>query len=329
MNLTRLAQAFPGKASRDSNYRRLQRFLSDRFYVDYNVIARFIVSLFGFLSSEGFYLTMDRTNWKWGKKSINILMLAIVYKGTAIPVYWVLLNTEGNSDTRERIALVKRFIDQFGREKIIKLLADREFVGKDWFDWLCLQQIDFAIRIKESYLVSNSQGAQVKAKELFRMLKPSEAVVLDGQRRLFKDNSLVYISALRLDDGSLLIVATGNPCSDAIESYALRWEIETLFGCLKSRGFNFEDTHVTERRRIKKLLIVLAIAFCWAHRTGEWQHEQVKPITVKKHGRAAKSLFRVGMELIIDALFAPLKPAPVDLSAVTKWLFPQRVEGLV
>jgi hypothetical protein len=30
------------------------------------------------------------------------------------------------------------------------------------------------------------------------------------------------------------------------------------------------------------LLVVAVIAFCWAHRVGEWQHEQVKLIKVKK-----------------------------------------------
>ncbi|MBK9040676.1 MAG: transposase [Bdellovibrionales bacterium] len=32
-----------------------------------------------------------------------------------------------------------------------------------------------------------------------------------------------------------------------------RWQIETLFSCLKSRGFNLEETHVTDLERIKKL----------------------------------------------------------------------------
>ncbi|EXW59539.1 hypothetical protein J878_4174 [Acinetobacter baumannii 44467_5] len=45
-------------------------------------------------------LTLDRTNWKWGKRNINILMLAIVYRGIAIPILWTLLNKRGNSDTK-------------------------------------------------------------------------------------------------------------------------------------------------------------------------------------------------------------------------------------
>ena len=43
----------------------------------------------------------------------NILMLAIVYRGIAIPIVWTLLNKRGNSDTKERIALIQRFISIF------------------------------------------------------------------------------------------------------------------------------------------------------------------------------------------------------------------------
>lgn len=256
------------------------------------------MALFGFLDSD-YYLVFDRTNWQWGKKNINILVLAVIYKGIAIPVYWLLLNKKGNSNSRERIALLKRFISQFGKERIIKVLADREFVGKNWFKWLKNQEIDFAIRIKKNSKVPNSRGQLVQVHTLFRGLKPGDTLILLKQRTVYEVE--VSLSALRLEDGELLIVATGKACCDAIKTYAKRWQIETLFSCLKSRGFNFEDTHITDRQRIKRLLVVAVIAFCWAHRVGEWQHEQ-KPLKVKKHKRLAKSLFRVGLDWINEQL---------------------------
>jgi hypothetical protein len=63
------------------------------------------------------------------------------------------------------------------------------------------------------------------------------------------------------------VVASDKACPDAIAIYAKRWETETLFSYLKGRGFNLEETRVTERFRIKRLLVVPVIAFCWAHRT--------------------------------------------------------------
>jgi hypothetical protein len=35
---------------------------------------------------------MDRTNWKYGEKNINILTIGIVYGKVSIPIYWELLN---------------------------------------------------------------------------------------------------------------------------------------------------------------------------------------------------------------------------------------------
>jgi hypothetical protein len=43
--------------------------------------------------------------------------LGIVYKGAAIPVYWLILKKQGNSSQRERIALLLRFIARFERRR--------------------------------------------------------------------------------------------------------------------------------------------------------------------------------------------------------------------
>ena len=59
----------------------------------------------------------------------NILCLAIVHQGVAIPVLLILLDKKGNSNTDERIQLINRFIELFGVEKIDGYLADREFIG--------------------------------------------------------------------------------------------------------------------------------------------------------------------------------------------------------
>ena len=92
----------------------------------------------------------------------------------------------------------------------------------------------------------------------------------------------LYISALQLENGELLLVVSPQFNANAIQDYALRWEIETLFSCLKGRGFNLENTRLTDPRRVKKLIAVLAISFCWCYLTGEWQHDQKKVIKIKK-----------------------------------------------
>ena len=283
VNLNKIACSMSSNAEQASRYRRIQRFFAE-FSIDFDMIAAFIFKLF-FISGGKWYLTMDRTNWQWGKSDIKILTLAVVFKGIAIPIYWELLDKRGNSDTVERVAIVQKFIDKFGKDCIAGLLGDREFIGGAWFDWLIKEQISFWIRVKKNLLTTDSRGRTVPVKVLFRGLKPTEMCALYSKRNLMGHE--VSIAGMKLADGELLIVATTESPGLAITRYALRWEIETLFSCLKGRGFNFEDTHIIDRTRIKKLIVLLAVAFCWAHKTGEWRHEH-RPIKIKKHGRICR-----------------------------------------
>jgi len=233
VNLAQLACVFFSKANADSTYKRLQRFFRE-FEVNYLSIAHFVLDFFG-LSKQPVYLSLDRTNWKFGKANINIFMLGIVHKGIALPLLWSLLDKRGNSNAGERISLMETYIKWFGKENILGVLGDREFIGDIWFEFLLELEIPFYIRVKHNLISSNARGQEVKLSSLFYHLRPGEQEVLIGKRKIGKHK--LYLSALRLNDGELLIVATNQCPIDAIKKYALRWEIETLFGCLKTRGF--------------------------------------------------------------------------------------------
>ena len=52
-------------------------------------------------------------------------------------------------------------------------------------------------------------------------------------------------------DGELVILATQDQPETALADYKERWQIETLFGCLKTRGFDLEATHITDQKRLE------------------------------------------------------------------------------
>ena len=131
-------------------------------------------------------------------------------------------------------------------------------------------------------------------------MKSGEFLALEGKRQLTKH--WVYLSALRLPSGELLLLASSQAPESALSRYKLRWEIETLFSCLKGRGFRFESTRLTKKPRIETLFGVLAIAFAWAHKVGDWRDAEQKKIPIKKHGRLAISYFRYGLDWIRQAL---------------------------
>ncbi|MEZ5534871.1 MAG: IS4 family transposase [Thiolinea sp.] len=318
MDLGLLAVAMDSPAEVSSRYRRLQRFFSE-VHFDYDALARLIYSLFGF-AQQPVYLTLDRTNWQWGKKNLNILTLAIVYQGAAIPIYWLVLNKKGNSSQRERIAQLNRFTSQFGRAAIKGILGDREFIGEQWWGWLSRQGIPFIMRMKGNQHYLDKQGKSRPVETLFRSLRPGEPSRLRKPRHV--SGQAVWLSALRLDSGQLLILASNVRQADPLGTYALRWEIENLFQCLKGRGFHMEDTRITRYYRIKKMMALMAVAFCWAHKAGEWKANVVKPLKIKKHGRPEKSLFRYGLDYLADKLIAAVLDGRDSLNLLLLFLCP-------
>jgi len=78
-----------------------------------------------------------------------------------------------------------------------------------------------------------------------------------------------------------------------------RWQIETLFKAFKSSGFNIENTHVFDQKRLKKLFMIVMIALVWYYKIGDYFHSSVKKIKTKKHRRKAFSIFKYGLNNIL------------------------------
>ena len=290
VNLAELATGFRSNAKTDSSYKRLQRFFR-HFDLDYQAIAKIIVTLMNI--PQPWILSTDRTEWSFGEKRFNILFLGIVHNGVAYPVVWEMLEKKGNSNGNERMDLLDRFYSIFPDAQVAYLTGDREFIGKQWLSYLLIEpKIQFRLRIRESDQISNGRRP-LRASIIFAHLQPGQTQILSGKRLVW--GRLVFVSALRLDNGELLIVITPEPCSTAISDYGKRWGIETLFGMFKTRGFCLESTHFNDSERLCKLIALMTLALCWAVKIGEWLHEH-KPIKVKKHGRLAKSIFRYGLD---------------------------------
>ena len=93
------------------------------------------------------------------------------------------------------------------------------------------------------------------------------------------------------------LVTNHSGLNGALKRYGKRWPLETPFGFLKSRDFDLESTHLTDPKRLKMLIGVLTLCLLWGLRVGEVLNQK-KPITCKKHGRKAISLFRLGLDYL-------------------------------
>ena len=287
VNFSHLATSFMTQALADSCYKRIQRFF--RFFkFDPSAVVSMVIALFG-LKNKKLTLALDRTNWKLGKLDINILMLTVTHKGIGIPLIWSCLEKRGNSNTVERIDLIKRVLLFIGSGNIECLLGDREFVGAEWIEWLDEQNIPFLFRVRNNSLLEGVLPVHAFFKRL-----PTKKKVKNGKTVLW--GRAVYLSTRwSYNRDELVTLISNRKFRSPFKIYRKRWEIETFFGCLKKRGFCFEDTHLIHAARIEKLICILTVAFCWSYLVGVKKEEKA-PIKTKSHGRKSKSIFRYGLD---------------------------------
>jgi hypothetical protein len=298
VTFSKLANAFDSCSESSSSLRRIQRFVAN-FSLDSDLIAKLIFSLLP-NKNDKLILSIDRTNWKFGQLDINIFMLGIVYKGVAFPLLFTMLSKRGNSNAQERIDLVNRFISLFGKQCIDSLVADREFVGKNWIGYLNQENIRYHIRIRNNFKVFlPDKNKEVKAFWLFNDLKIRQYKHYHKIVRI--GNQDCYISGCKLTKGEFLILISFNNPAQAKEHYKQRWQIEMCFKAMKSSGFDIEKTHLNKIDRIEKLVLLVMIAFVWCYKIGIYL-DKLNPIKVKKHGRKAKSIFKNGLDYIANCL---------------------------
>lgn len=309
--LWRLAAYVSTRAQTDSVRRRFYRFFQ---YVrlDGSGAARVVIDLLG-LAGKPWVLAIDRTNWDFGKTTINILMISVMWNGMGIPLIWSLLPKTGNSNTSERTVLLDRLQEAFSDLKIASIMGDREFIGDAWMSYLKRNKIAFIMRLRENQYITRKGYKSWTVAEIAQNLRCKKRLIIKGPCQLGGkpggDHIWVRIVIMRLPTGELLALAcSGNPRC-ALKDYRRRWTIETMFGNFKTKGFNLEDTHISDPDKLSTLLVVLALAVALSVKTGV-ALARLNPIPLKKHGRRAWSLFALGLhglrKIFVSARFDQL-----------------------
>jgi len=297
VNLGHVACERGGSVRTASTYRRLQRFFQYvRLGEDWALPL--VAGLVG--PARRWTLVLDRTSWSIGSREVNYLVLAVATRRFRVPLAWRVLPGAGNSSTAARIALIRRYLAHFPASTIGVLLADREFIGAEWLEFLNKNNIPFAIRLRENLRVVTEDGCELT---LFARLRETRRT-RTFRARLWADGAAdgttFGFAAKRLRDGWLIVVSNLPP-RRALAAYRGRWAIECMFGDAKSRGLNLEDTRLTCPRKLALLMAIVAIALAWAGRVAADLLGAREPER-KSHGHLARSCFRIGLDRIRSLL---------------------------
>ena len=325
-DLSKVALALKAGPKQESNYRRIQRFLSG-YEVDFTALGSLLLHLLP--QRPPYEVVIDRTEWHFGETAVNILMVGIAHEGMAFPIAWTVLPSGGSSDFQSQAKVLERFLEVVDPDSIEVVTADREFISVPWMRWLRDRGIPFAIRLRSDRRIWGSpEGPSLPARMHARTVAPGSERALEGTRYLSgaqeegaqedgaqEDGAEEVLVPVRVairrigdedsDDPFLILAASGIDPAEATEFYRQRWAIETMFAALKSRGFDLEETHVTEPGKVENLVGLLALAFGWTRLVGEERAAREGPPTTKSHGRKERSLFRYGLDRLQNIFSTP------------------------
>ena len=139
-----------------SNQNRIEDFFGE-VRIDFQAVARLIIALLPKRSK--LRITIDRTEWDFGQCQVNILMILIGCGELQLPIYWELLdNKSGNSNSEDRIDLLKKCFAVVDKKRVGLVIGDREFVGHKWIKYLKDNELLFVMRFPKHHSITTQNG---------------------------------------------------------------------------------------------------------------------------------------------------------------------------
>lgn len=244
---------------------------------------------------------MDATEWEFGSVKIHVLVLSADYQGVAIPIFFAVYSHKGILSEKKRIGFVKKCLVFYDLKNKV-LLADREFIGKEWFSFLTKEGIRFIIRLRKGIYSKDINQAKAYEKLQKRALKKGYAQV-----KFSLQQTAYRIEMWRTDNVKepILYLLTNMVNKKRVgKSYKNRWRIEYCFKHLKSNGFDLEALSMKDFKKIRLLTALVIVAYVLAIREGYLAGKR-KAIGIKQYAKEklypAVSWFRIGLFWVKNA----------------------------
>lgn len=178
VRIERLASSFPYPIKCESRRKKIQRFLIlSRLSIPllwFPLIKKIIACQFK--KGERLIITIDRTQWQTN----NILMVSVIWKKRALPLYWLLLSKQGSSNFYEQIAVIRPILRLLKNYEIV-IIGDREYRSTALALWLKKKKISFILRLNKN----------TKIKPLYQPYQSLDCLAIKPGKRVLYPKVLV------------------------------------------------------------------------------------------------------------------------------------------
>ncbi len=271
-HLGQLARALPLATTQDSKEQRIRRFLDNPRITQathYRPIAR--AALAG-VTQQRVELVLDRVLLH---ERHNLLVASVAFRRRSVPLAWQALEHVGSSDLEAQQAVLTAALAELPAGTRVAIHADSEFRSVALFQWLRAQGHDALLSIRGHTLVYASATAPSGESLIARVGQRQDVVYLTGvyvtEERYGPVNVFAWWS--KDEDGKPLLraVMTNLPATPRTKQRGRkRMWIETGFRDWQSGGFQLDQTGITDRERLARLLVPVLIAYIWLVSIGRW-----------------------------------------------------------
>ncbi len=294
IHLSHWALYRPGAAKAASKERQLSRWLHNEKIVPMLVYRPLVKQALQAWAGQTIFLALD-TTLLW--RRFVIVRLALVYRGRALPLGWVVCAsgsaTVAVARYQRMLAQVKEIIPRNSR---VILLADRGFMDVKLMRIVRQLGWHFRIRVKMSVWVYRATKGRRKVRAL--MPPPGGArffssVWLTAQRFGPLHLALAYVQTR--EGYETWAIASDEPVDlETFDEYGLRFDVEENFLDDKSAGFQLESSQLGDSMALSRLCLILATATLYLVSTGTAVVEMGKRHVVDTHWDRGLSYLQIG-----------------------------------
>jgi hypothetical protein len=194
------------------------------------------------------------------------LDISVLYRGCAVPVAWKILPATGKHPWKgEWKGLLKEFRQALPAGWTVIVLTDRGLYAKWLFRAIQKQGWHPFMRVNASGTFRPAYG---KRRRPLRSFVPEVGTRWQGRGQAFQEapKQLRCTLLARWDEGYAdpwLVLTDLPPAAAEVCWYGLRAWVEQGFKRLKSGGWDWHKTHMTDPGRAERLWLVLAVGTWW------------------------------------------------------------------
>ena len=251
------------ECDKKSKERYINRFLSNKSLDPIQVMGGFVPELIE-MHAQGnktVIIMMDQSKITNNKEC---LMISLRVGKRGIPIAWKVIETKGAIGFNIQKELLDAVSQWIPEDTDVTLLADRFYGTSALVSWCKDHGWDYLIRLKGN-LIFQHAGGEITPTDAHQ-LKLSEL-----KEATFNNTNIKTHMGILKEEGHpepWFIAMSADPSKETVLSYGQRWGIEAMFCDFKSKGFGITSTHLTDPKRIERLILVLTIAMYFAVSTG-------------------------------------------------------------